>query len=202
DEGRRLVSAGRTAEACEKFEAAKHLAPSLAGIALNLADCWERVGRTASAWRTFRSVKNVLDSKRAAYAEERARALEPALTWLTIRFDPSSQGEDAVIHVDGVEVGPGEERPVDRGLHSVEVAWRAGGRWSSTAHAEAPGRLDVVVPPNPPEKMPEPIVLPRDNKDEGGPGARERLTVGLAVGGGVALAASAALVLIAKAQYD
>src|SRR5262249_13453831 len=52
DEGRRLLKAGQYADACPKLEAAKQLHIS-AGILLNLADCYEKLGRTASAWTQF-----------------------------------------------------------------------------------------------------------------------------------------------------
>ena len=52
NEGRELLTAGRYAEACPKFEAARKLYAS-AGILLNLGDCYERLGRTASAWTEF-----------------------------------------------------------------------------------------------------------------------------------------------------
>ena len=46
DEGRALMKAGQYADACPKLEAARRLFTS-AGILLNLADCHEKIGRTA-----------------------------------------------------------------------------------------------------------------------------------------------------------
>ena len=48
-EGRSLASAGKCDEAIPKFQASQKLDPGI-GTLLNLADCYEKVGRTASAW--------------------------------------------------------------------------------------------------------------------------------------------------------
>src|SRR6188508_1232334 len=52
-EGRRLVAEGKTAEGCAKFAESQALDPGV-GTLLNLARCYERIGRTASAWTTYR----------------------------------------------------------------------------------------------------------------------------------------------------
>src|SRR5437868_1261848 len=52
-DGRKLMADKKYGEACPKFEASLKLDPGL-GAMLNLADCYEKNGQTASAWAEFR----------------------------------------------------------------------------------------------------------------------------------------------------
>ena len=52
-DARRLMQAGDYEQACPKLEASRRLEPGL-GTTLNLGDCYEKLGRTASAWGEFR----------------------------------------------------------------------------------------------------------------------------------------------------
>ena len=49
DEGKRLHKDKNFQEACPKFEASHRIDPGL-GTLLYLGDCYEEIGRTASAW--------------------------------------------------------------------------------------------------------------------------------------------------------
>src|SRR4051812_46885407 len=82
-EGRKLMAEGRFGEACDRFAASRRLDPGV-GTSLNLADCLEKQGRTATAYGMFnetaREAQKVGDTRgREAEALARARALEPRL---------------------------------------------------------------------------------------------------------------------------
>src|SRR3954462_4312170 len=78
DEGRQLFAQGQIEQACRKFEQSQDVAPGV-GILLYLGDCYERVGRLASAWATFRSAASKASAsgqaERARVADEHARKL-------------------------------------------------------------------------------------------------------------------------------
>src|SRR5258706_12663688 len=83
DEARGLMNEGKFGDACPKFAESQRLDPG-AGTLLNLANCYAKNGRTASAWVTFKDAAAAADVKRRAdwsqRARERATALEPLLS--------------------------------------------------------------------------------------------------------------------------
>src|SRR5580692_9399649 len=98
EDARKLVADRRYAEACPKFADSQRLDPS-ASTLLNLASCWEKAGRTATAWATYKeaaSAANAAGRKDYVTAAERhAEALAPTLSRLTVNV-PSP--------VDGIQV--------------------------------------------------------------------------------------------------
>ncbi|HEY3237410.1 MAG TPA: hypothetical protein VGJ84_22005 [Polyangiaceae bacterium] len=122
DEGRKLMQEGKLEPACRKFEASQRLDPA-PGTLLNEADCWEKLGRTASAWVSFREAaalaRNAGDTKRASAATQRAAALEPKLARLKITVP------DAVRSTSGLTVKRDGEK-VDAALWDSPIpvdAW-------------------------------------------------------------------------------
>src|ERR1044071_9483616 len=92
-DARRLMQEGDFESACPKLEASRRLEPGL-GTTLNLGNCYEKLGRTASAWAEFRSAvaeaQRAGDAVRKSTAVKRAAALEARLTRLQINVaDPS-----------------------------------------------------------------------------------------------------------------
>jgi hypothetical protein len=121
-----LRAAGNDAAACPKFLASKQLAPGV-GVTLYLADCYERIGRNASAWRQFREGEKLARArgdKRADVAAQRATALEPTLGRLTVSAaTPPKPG--AELTVDGATLPQefwGGALAVDPGDHVVTLA--------------------------------------------------------------------------------
>ena len=82
EDARKLAAAGKYADACPKFADSERLDPSPSTL-LNLANCWEKVGRTATAWATYREAESAANAaKRQDYmatAQRHADALAPKL---------------------------------------------------------------------------------------------------------------------------
>jgi hypothetical protein len=125
EEGRKLSEAGDWKGACKKFEESMrlHLAT---GTQLNLARCYENIGKFASAWINWVEAKERAlandQAKRAKLAAERADALEGRISFLTIRVQEPVDG--LVVLRDGSEVGKaqwGSKVPIDGGTHRIEV---------------------------------------------------------------------------------
>lgn len=123
--GRTLVQAGEIEAGCQKLEQSQEIAPSL-GTLLNIADCRERTGRTATAWLHFRKAANMAriegDNPREEMARRRAASLEPGLCMLSVGASQPAPQPDLVVTRDGASVGHkvlGVPTPVDPGVHRV-----------------------------------------------------------------------------------
>ena len=94
-EARTLMDKGRHVEACPKLEESLRLDHGI-GTQFNLAHCWEKLGRTASAWGLFMDAASASAAagqrKRAKAAEQRAASLEPARTITAHKAYPINQG--------------------------------------------------------------------------------------------------------------
>jgi hypothetical protein len=163
-EGRHLLGAGQVAAACAQFETSQRLDPA-SGTQINLADCYSRLGRTASAWAAFVAVAD-RDGKsaRGAEARRRAAALEPRLSRLVITA--AGAPPDLRVTRDGAEVTPlvGVAVPTDPGRHTL-AASAAGRSWSDEATVDQPGATVTVAIPAfwrtvvEPPPVPRPVML-------------------------------------------
>ena len=126
NQARELAKANRWAEACPRFEASLR-ADSVLGTRLNLAVCYEHIGKLASAWGLFREAIELATKardKRRDYAQQQADALEPRLPRLTISVsEPPRAG--LIVMRDGaaVDVGAlGVALYVDPGPHAITAS--------------------------------------------------------------------------------
>jgi hypothetical protein len=142
DEAVALADAGKLEEACKKFEASERLehAP---GTLLNLADCYEKTQRVASAFEAWNKVAvEARDTGKAARAQEarsRADALKPRISKLVINLGPEVTAiPGLVVKRNGALVERalwGQSVPVDAGEQTVVVS----------APGKAPRRETIVV---------------------------------------------------------
>jgi hypothetical protein len=127
DDARRLVDAGRFAEACPKFKASYELDPG-GGTLLNLADCYEREGKVALAWSTFKEALVIAQrdgrNDRIEFANQHLVALEGRLARLTVTLSNEARVPGISVSVDGTPLGEaawGVAMPIDPGKHVVRV---------------------------------------------------------------------------------
>jgi tetratricopeptide (TPR) repeat protein len=161
-DGRRLLKAGKYEEACRTLEAASKLYAS-SGILLNLGDCYEKVGRTASAWTEFGEAAAVAARARrndqVSEAKRRQAAVEPKLTRLTIRVTGEVTG--LAISRDQTDLAAaawGDAIPVDPGTHEIHAEAPGHEPWTKTIVVSTAGQtMTVEVPPLAAPPPPPPI---------------------------------------------
>jgi serine/threonine-protein kinase len=135
-EGRRLMAAGELASACPKL-AESHRVDPATGTLLALALCYERLGKTASAWASYSEAasraKREQHAEREQAARERAAALEPTLSTLTIQITGKTQRlPGLVVERDGESVGSAAWNtpvPIDPGEHVLRASAEGHGRF-------------------------------------------------------------------------
>jgi hypothetical protein len=153
EQGRKLMAQGRANEACARFEESEKLQSGL-GTEYHLADCYEAVGKTASAHALFLQVAErarALGQKaREELARQRAEAVSSKLVKLRISAPHARRGE-VTIERDGSVVGAaqwGLAVPVDPGVHRVRASGPGLVEWATDVKvAGEPGVITVNVPP-------------------------------------------------------
>lgn len=150
-EGVALLQRGELREACAKLEKSQAVDPS-AGTLLNLADCYERSGRIASAWATFHAAARAAHERHRddweRLARRHASSLEPRLKRL--RFERVSPVAMMTVTLDGIALGDAgwtSELPIDPGAHEVEVSAAGHLPWRhSLVVDDAAGTIVLPVP--------------------------------------------------------
>ncbi len=206
DQGVRLMKQNSFNDACPKLEESERIDPAV-GTLLYLGECYERVGKTASAWATFREASSLAansnQADRARVASTRAQELETKLSRLSVELMPD------VARIPGVVVKRGGRRlepslygtplPVDPGEYRIEVSAPGYETWSTPIKVEAGGASASVRVPGL-VKGPDvsPVQAPVEQKPaslSAGPGATQPSaapvkrslttgqTLGLVVGG-------------------
>ena len=173
DAAKQLVAQGKLAEACPKFLASFRFDPK-PGTMVNLADCYEKNGQTASAWARYLEAATLAQragqAEREQYAKEHAAALEPKVARLSIAAAAAPGLE--VLRDGKIDAAIlGTPVPVDPGKHLIEArapgkkTWSKDGRrprrprrasrsrsppWRTLPQARLPGRSHTLLPSRPP----------------------------------------------------
>jgi serine/threonine-protein kinase len=230
NEARALMGQGHYVEACPKLEAASKLYAG-SGVLLNLADCYEHTGRTASAWTEFGEAS--FAAERAGRADDKAEAdrrqtaLEAKLSRLAIQVATPLQG--LVVRRDGTLLSQGAwgvAVPLDPGSHTVSAEAPGRASWSITVTTSEAGKtVTVKVPelpvaaglattptppvraeamnPGPPERTIPSLPSTPESTYASAPywTGRRVAGVGVAGAGVLAIAAGGALGLVAKSKF-
>jgi len=153
NEGRQLMQKRDYAAACPKLAESQRLEPA-PGTLINLAECLERNGQTASAWVAFRSAAQLRrargDTSAAQSLEVHATELESQLFRHTTVVPDASKIEGLVIRRDGMPVTPAEwgvSIPLDPGAHTLAASAPGHKEWTTTIVARAGrGVVQTTVP--------------------------------------------------------
>jgi hypothetical protein len=176
-EGRRLMAEGSYEQACERFAGSQAQDPS-PGTLVNLGQCHEARGMTATAWAYFRQAealaRNLGRSEHEAHAAERAAALEPKLSKL--RIDPPADApSDLRVLRGGVRL-PSESLgvavAVDPGSYEIEASAPGRRTWRGNVDVGAEADSAVIAipslekePAKPPDRSPESPAVPHADGD-------------------------------------
>jgi hypothetical protein len=155
DEARQLVAAGKFEQACPKLKASYELDPG-GGTLLNLADCYERQGRTAQAYATFKDALDVARrdgrGERVEFATQHLSDLEKRLSRLSVVVSDAARVSGLQVMVDGTSLDAaayGVGLPLDPGSHVVRA--EAPGKAPFEKSIEVPSasakQLELEVPP-------------------------------------------------------
>jgi hypothetical protein len=208
DDGMKLLDQGKPAEACPKLEESQRLDPAM-GTQFRLAECWEKLGRTASAWALFRQVVSEAQAAgrddRAAHATARATALEPRLTRILIIVAPSARVPGLIVRRDGAVVDEaqwGRGVAVDPGAHLISATAPGKKIWEQEQQARS-GTLEITIPGlEPGDGAPAAArpSVPVDAPPADPAATRRSLAPGLALGGAALAGIGAGIALVAAAN--
>jgi hypothetical protein len=181
--GTQLVEAGKLQDAVDAFRDALQHEPASVGARLNLADCYEKIGAPAPAWREYvvaAAYARKAGDAREALARSSAAALEARLVVVKLVGPTSSAME---VHVDGDPVGEDivarASFAVSPGRHRIEII-EPGKRPISVDLAGAAGEIHALTIAFEPEPPPAPAGAPAEPSPHAGSAQR---TWGFVLGG-------------------
>jgi hypothetical protein len=164
-----LMEAGNDVKACPKLEESQKLDPA-PGTLMYLGECYDRIGRVASAWAAFNSAASAAaaarQSGRVTTANQRAKQIAPKVPKLAIVVPADAMAAGLTITRDGTQVGEagfGASVAVDPGEHVIEATAPGRRTWSHSITAAPNGETTTVT-------VPTLAVAPTAEGGEGGSG--------------------------------
>jgi hypothetical protein len=155
EDGRALLAQGRYAEACAKLTESERLDPAV-GTLLNLGDCYEKLGKIATAWAVFKQAATMARAgkqlAREKIASARVLALEPKIPRLSIQVPAPPPGLE--VRRDGLVLGAAEwaatdpsALAIDPGDHELVASAPGKKPWTTKITLAADGQTTRVVVP-------------------------------------------------------
>jgi hypothetical protein len=145
-----LVKQGKWAEACPLYEVSYQADPQL-GALLYLAECYEHVGKTASAWSVFNDAIDLARRKgdpREERIRKRADALAPQLSKTTINAPkPPIPGLTVKRGNVDITVLVGSNLPIDPGDHDVIASAPGHVEWKKQVRIAPASSTTLDIPP-------------------------------------------------------
>jgi hypothetical protein len=147
-----LFKKGDYVAACDKLAQSQRLDPAV-GTLLNLGRCYEKIGRTASAWLAFvdaaSAAKTAGQTERGEVARQGVARLAPLVPKLLVKVADDAVTEGLEIARDG-ELVPKAlwniATPADPGDHEIRVNAPGKKRWSKKIHLDPAKQVTVEVP--------------------------------------------------------
>jgi hypothetical protein len=222
DDGNKLMTSGKLAQACDAFEASNRAEPR-AGTLIRLGECREQNQQVASAWSAYRdALTRVKDPRKRDYAQGKATALEARLSYLTVSVSDESRIESLTITRNGAAFDQAlwnRALPVDGGDYVIVGHAPGHEEWQTTAHVPAEhAKISVEVPKfkelaklAPPATVPaKPATQPAGTEprdDEAAPAqgmftTRRKIALGVAGASVISVAAGVVLGMTAKGKED
>jgi len=209
-----LMAQNRLEDACAKYQASHDLDPAI-GTLLRLADCYDRVGKSASAWALFIEAETVAtraqQTDRAEIAGTRAEELKARLS--TVRLEIQEPGaveglKIAINKADIPEPSWGTALPFDPGTVQILASAPGYEPWSSEVEVPVgPAETSVAIPAlerTPQASAAAPVTLSDTSEPnptrEAPEASSSRATVGY-IAGGVGLAGLAAAGVLGYRAY-
>lgn len=225
-EGDALMKQGKTAEACDAFEASNRI-ETRAGTLIRLGECREKNHQLASAWSAYKdALTRVKDAKKRAIATDRVTQLEVKLSYLTVSVPDESRVDGLTLTRNGQPLDPAlwnRAVPVNGGEYVIGGRAPGHEEWKTnvTVPNEA-GKISVEIPkfkelgklvPPPPDRLPPPdrvgpVPPPAggEARDDGSPPsrwtARRKAAVGVSGVAAVGLVAGIVLGTQAKGKQN
>ncbi len=141
DDAEKLMGSGHATEACPKYAESQRLDPQL-GTLLHLGACYVKVGKTASAWASFKDATDMAARKhdeREAVSRQYLSVLELQLSRLSIEVAVDAPPSIEVKR-DGEPFGRaawGSPMPIDPGPHVITANCIGYKDWQTTIDVPA-----------------------------------------------------------------